>query len=278
MKYTKLLILALFLTSTLFYFNGCENSIVEPTGDDDEYLQTTAITTLFDSSDDPDNIFANDIAAFDDVRTIEDEIKTNESFRNEYEEIKSSFSFLNEVRLEEPPEHYFSTLLPKINERLEATHKHEEISIWEKLFSYWKFAIPVVPIILIFIILKIDIFNPDETLKKGEPNKTIIKEKEYNNIIKEETKDIAVVNEDNNKDTETNISQYQISRTSYDYEYTETKNDYDFFNQNNTSYIDDYLEEVGNYYDDEYLFEEDYEGLSTEEQNEIITKLKEEDF
>ena len=211
------------------------------------------------------------------IRKIEDEIKTNEGFRNEYEEMKSSFSFLKEVRLEEPSEHYFSTLLPKINERLEATHKHEEISIWEKIFSYWKFAIPVVPIILIFIILKIDIFNPDETLKKDEPNKTIIKEKDDNNLIKEENKDLAVLNENNNKDSETNILRYQKSRTSYDYEYTETKDNYDFLNSN-TSYVDDYLEEAEDYYDDEYLLEEDYEELSIEEQNEIITKLKEEDF
>ena len=56
MKYTKLLILVFFVASTLFYFNGCENSIVESTGDDDEYLKTTAITTLFDNSDDPDHL------------------------------------------------------------------------------------------------------------------------------------------------------------------------------------------------------------------------------
>lgn len=211
------------------------------------------------------------------IRKIDDEIKTNEDFRNEYEEMKSSFSFIKETSLEEPPEHYFNTLLPKINERLEATHKHKEISIWEKIFSYWKYAIPVIPIILIFIILKIDIFNPDETLKKNELNNTIIKEKE-DNVISEKNKDLAVVNEDTNKDTETNIPQYKKSRTSYDYEYTETKDDYDFINSNNTSFVNDYLEEVGDYYDDEYLLEEDYENLSIEEQNEIITKLKEEDF
>jgi len=211
------------------------------------------------------------------IRKIEDEIKTNEGFRNEYEEIKSSFSFIKKVKLEEPPEHYFSTLLPKINERLEETSKHQEISIWEKIFSYWKFAIPVIPIVLIFIILKIDFFNLDETLKKDDTNNTIIKEKE-DNTIKEENKDLAVANEDTNKDTETNISQYQKSRTSYDYKYTETKDDYDFLNSNNTSNIDDYLEEVGDYYQDEDLLEEDYEELSIEEQNEIIIKLKEEDF
>lgn len=212
------------------------------------------------------------------IREIENRIKTNADFRDEYEKIKNSFSFLKETKFEEPPAHYFSTLLPKINERLEATQKHEEISIWEKIFSYWKFAIPVVPIILVFIILKIDVFNPDETLKKDVQNETIIKEKIDNNIIKEENKDIAELNEDNNKDAETNILQYKKSRTSNDYEYIETKNDYDFLNSNNTNYIDDYLEEVGDYYDDEYLSEEDYEELSIEEQNEIISKLKEEDF
>ncbi len=211
------------------------------------------------------------------IRKIEDEMKTNEGFRNEYEEMKNSFSFIKKVKLEEPPEHYFSTLLPKINERIEATHKHEEISIWEKIFSYWKFAIPVIPIVLLIVILKIDFFNPDETLKKDDINNTIIKEKE-DNVIKEENKDLAVVNEDTNKDTETKISQYQKSRTSYDYEYTETKDDYDFLNSNNTSNIDDYLEEVKDFYHDEDLLEEDYEELSIEEQNEIIIKLKEEDF
>lgn len=72
MKYTKLLILAIFVASTLIYFNGCQNSIVEPTGDDDEYLKTTAITTLFDNSDDPDNIFANDITGFDNQGAVPD--------------------------------------------------------------------------------------------------------------------------------------------------------------------------------------------------------------
>ena len=72
MKNTTLVFLALFSFLAVVYFSGCENTVTEVTGDDDEYLKNTAITVLYDNSDDPDNIFANDITAFDNGGAVPD--------------------------------------------------------------------------------------------------------------------------------------------------------------------------------------------------------------
>ena len=211
-------------------------------------------------------------------KKILNEINTNPEFRKEYEDLKNSFTFLENTELSEPPDHYFSTLLPKINAKLDKNRNTSEISIWEKIFSYWKFAIPLVPIVLIFMIFKFDIFSPEKNLKVEEnSNNVIIKEKTNDEI--EENKDIAVVQEDSSDESVKTIKEKKYENT-HDYTYEDNISSKETPESDNSSTLNKYLDETGTYYEDnaDHTLEEDFNSLDKEQQDEIILKLKEADF
>ena len=183
-------------------------------------------------------------------KKIKNEINSNPEFRKEYEDLKNSLSFLENTKLSEPPDHYFSTLLPKINAKLEKHRSTSEISIWEKIFSYWKFAIPLVPIVLIFLIFKFDIFSPGNNLKVEEnSNNVIVKEKSNNEIESTENKDIAVIQEDSSDEPVKTVNKQR-------YNYTNENNYEDNISSkktpesDNESTLNEYLDGMDTYYED----------------------------
>ncbi|MBL7129396.1 MAG: hypothetical protein ISS16_10500 [Ignavibacteria bacterium] len=211
-------------------------------------------------------------------KKIQNEINTNPEFRKEYEDLKDSFAFLENTELSEPPDHYFSTLLPKINAKLDKKIKTNDISIWEKIFSYWKFAIPLVPIVLIFLIFKFDIFSPEKNLKVEEnSNNVIIKEKTNDEI--EENKDIAIVQEDSSDESVKTIKEKKYENT-HVYIYEENNSSKEIPKTDNENILNKYLDEIDTYYEDndDYSIEEDFNSLDKEQQDEIILKLKEAEF
>lgn len=82
--------------------------------------------------------------------TIEDRLSHDKSFREQFEELSSTFRFLSDSRFSEPPDHYFSNLPAKINERISSAPLP---SLWERLSFARKILIPVLPVILIFLVL-----------------------------------------------------------------------------------------------------------------------------
>lgn len=213
-------------------------------------------------------------------KKIQNEININPEFRKEYENLKDSFTFLENTKLSEPPDHYFSTLLPKINEKLDKQRSTTEISIWEKIFSYWKFAIPLVPIVLIFLIFKFDIFSPEKNLKVEEnSNNVIIKEKTNNDIESKENKEIAIVPEDSSDESVKIVKEKKYENT-HENTYENNNSSKETPKSDNESILDKYLDEVDTYYEDneDFTLEEEFKSLDKEQQDEIIQKLKEADF
>ncbi|MCE1166369.1 MAG: hypothetical protein LWX07_13305 [Bacteroidetes bacterium] len=60
---------------------------------------------------------------------IEEMIKSDAVFRAEYESMLNTMKFVRNGSLVEPPEHYFNSLVPRINERIEAGNTRASSSI-----------------------------------------------------------------------------------------------------------------------------------------------------
>ncbi len=107
---------------------------------------------------------------------LKKKLDTDESFRNEYQDILKTFSFLSKAKFSEPPDHYFSNLSVRINEKIDSASKD---SWWERLGLFWKILIPVLPVLIalmIFLLNKDDnpekVLTLDTTTKTESPNQT----------------------------------------------------------------------------------------------------------
>ncbi|MCX6163170.1 MAG: hypothetical protein NTV87_17755 [Ignavibacteriae bacterium] len=89
---------------------------------------------------------------------IKSELDGNPDLLKEYMKLSEVLSFVGKTNLEEPPPHYFNSLLPIINERIHAAHSKENI-IFRRILSYWKYAVPVLTVFLIIIIYNIGFRN-----------------------------------------------------------------------------------------------------------------------
>jgi hypothetical protein len=89
-----------------------------------------------------------------------EKIKTDALFKEEYEAMCRTFSFLSKAEFSEPPDHYFTNLQARINDRIPSTVKE---SWWERLSIGWKVLIPAIPVI---IALMIFLFNRDDRQEK----------------------------------------------------------------------------------------------------------------
>ena len=87
-------------------------------------------------------------------------IETDASFKEEYEAMSRTFNFLSKAEFSEPPDHYFTNLQARINEKIPSTVKE---SWWERLSVGWKVLIPAIPVI---IALMIFLFNRDDSQEK----------------------------------------------------------------------------------------------------------------
>jgi len=101
----------------------------------------------------PDYIKGN-INDYKEIERIEREIENNPDFKKEYRELKESMYFLESVKLIEPPDHYFNTILPRLNKSIE-----KKKAPGQNIFSflrlkkyYWGYLVPVIPILIMFLI------------------------------------------------------------------------------------------------------------------------------
>lgn len=89
---------------------------------------------------------------------IKSELDGNPDLLKEYMKLSEVLSFVGKTNLEEPPPHYFNSLLPRINERIHAANSKENI-IFRRILSYWKYAVPVLTVFLIIIIYNVGFRN-----------------------------------------------------------------------------------------------------------------------
>lgn len=159
--------------------------------------------------------YISGLVSNEDRTIIENSLKESAELREFYEDIKSTFEFVKNVKFEEPPAHYFNTLLPRIHEKIEtrAARKFQ----WSNIGAIWKIIVPVAAILLFFILYFV-LRSPENQLTKKEikPIEEIKKDtpKTESPIIKDEKKEPVDQEKDNalNKTTDEKISPVQTKK------------------------------------------------------------------
>lgn len=210
------------------------------------------------------------------IDAIGHEISNNQDFKKEYDSIISVFSNISDIEFSEPPENYFNNLLPRINDRI--TKRDDKFSFIRNLSNLWKYAVPIAAIILFFIGYKAIFKNSDYIDQLNKDTHIVFKELNYS-----DEKSDTSVNTDENFITEKFINTEDKKETSSDKTIPETKKKHEQVRHNISNTEDNALEYLDfSESDDEEIFfseddinyEQEFEMLSKEEQNEIILKIK----
>ena len=121
---------------------------------------------------------------------LEKAMNESAELRELYNEMTGTLAFVRRhVKLKEPPEQYWNSLLPRIHQRIE--DKESKAFSWDKIPSLWKVLVPIAAVVLIALIYYL--VKPSDT--------QITKDKEIENIKKDTNKDnIENKNNDNKND------------------------------------------------------------------------------
>lgn len=205
------------------------------------------------------------------------EILNNPDFRKEFDSISTILESMNSVEFTEPPINYFNNLLPKINERIYENTGKENIF---KRFSYfWKYAVPVATIILFFIGYKTFFKNSEYINRINNDSEIVLKEYSYSD---EKTADTSV-NSDEKFISEN--PEYQENNTETTGDFKKSSNIQKSTERNkiskNEEQINSFIDFSENAAEEEILlnsddmnYEQDFEKMSSEEQNDLLSKIK----
>jgi hypothetical protein len=218
------------------------------------------------------------------IKTIENEIVTNNSIKEEYDNLKNTIYFLKNTDLNSPPDLYFNSLLPRINDIVDSRQINKGLisSFTSKINYFWKYLIPVIPVIIIIIVYNIyfkQFQNTDNKINQNNnsTNEAIIQNDSNTGRINENDSMFGIEFNGTNKNTEDTFTNLYSSENSI-----YTNNKVKLSNNNKTEKIE---ENVFENPDDVNIFVNDDEDiniekelfeLNQENQSEIINNLKNE--
>ncbi len=212
------------------------------------------------------------------IQRIKSEIDSNPDFKSEYELISETFSSVNNLKFSEPPEHYFSNLVPRINARIEKQNNKSPFLHFFRISNLLKYALPAISVVLIIVII-----NYSNKNKKDE-NMFIQSDHTINNIMnnKSDTTTDSINNlkkqleEESNKETNENNLSTEVKEVNNP-EKISTKNKQEKVTEENNSGILELFTESEET-EEEYYYESDFSSLSQSEQNELLNKLSNTNF
>jgi len=187
---------------------------------------------------------------------IEERLNNDKTFYAEYMKIKETYNYMKDVETDRAPENYFSSLLPRINERIESESTQK--SFWHYLIGSWKIAVPALTVILLIVI-----FNKSDKIENtngvpGINHRTEIISADSN--IKESKEVITNSEEEKTVSTETVIAPVKRKTVT-----TVKKENLSMLSE---SIFSESEEEEEFYYEDEFV------NMNESEQNELINNLK----
>jgi hypothetical protein len=202
---------------------------------------------------------------------IEEEIRINAGFREEYELMKETYSSIKDLEFSEPPAHYFTNLMPLINQRIENNSGFSFAHMF-RLANLFKYALPAVSVIVLIFIFTFSnksnksenmFVHTDDTITEIMRNnkdtiKTIEKTVESNTTEEKELTDNTTVNTTHKVNREKNTSQT-------------VKTVSEKPGINNIEALFTETERTEHY--DDYVYETDFNTLSGKEQADLINKL-----
>jgi hypothetical protein len=214
-------------------------------------------------------------------KAISSEISGNPGFKNEFDSLKSAFKSLNSFKFSEPPDYYFNNLLPRINGKINV---ESQSFIFKKSFTaIWKFALPVTAVILMFIGYK-TFFSNNDIMNNVKNDSQIVLNNDFQNKIKNDDS-INKIEEDlsssktENKDEDvfSNMTKSYFSRQN-----VHGNNNLTNAEENNNPAIDISEntpdDDVFFSNDDEPNIEQEFDKLNSDEQNKILSEIKNSKF
>ncbi|MCI0472514.1 MAG: hypothetical protein L0Y76_02920 [Ignavibacteria bacterium] len=203
----------------------------------------------------PDYVTGDELET--DIREqIEKRLKNDKSFYAEYLRIKETYEYMKDVETDAAPENYFSSLLPRIHERIELTSPRK--SILRYIIGSWKIAVPALTVILLIMI-----FNKSDKIENINGVPGINHQTETipaDSNIKEKTEVNTYIPEEETVVTETlsvPVRQKTVNTVN-----TENVN---FLNEQIFSETET---------EEEFYYEDEFLNMSESEQNELINNLK----
>ncbi|MFZ4592481.1 MAG: hypothetical protein ACOYN6_15880 [Ignavibacteria bacterium] len=202
---------------------------------------------------------------------IEEEIRINAGFREEYELMKETYSSIKDLEFSEPPAHYFTNMVPRINQRIESNSGFSFAHMF-RLANLFKYALPAVSVIVLIVIFTFSnkssknenmFVHTDDTITEIMRNnkdtiKTIEKTMESNATEEKELTDNTTVNTSHKVNREKNTNQT-----------VKTVTEKPVANNIESLFAD--TEQTENF--DDYVYETDFSTLSGKEQADLINKL-----
>jgi len=187
---------------------------------------------------------------------IEERLKNDKSFYAEYLRIKETYEYMKDVETDAAPENYFSSLLPKIHERIELRSTRK--SILDYIIGSWKIAVPALTVILLIMI-----FNKSDKIENINGVPGINQQTETmpaDSNIKEKTEVITNTAEEKTEETETvSVPLRQKTVNTVKTENVNLLNE-QIFSETEA--------------EDEFYYEDEFQNMSESEQNELINNLK----
>ncbi len=204
------------------------------------------------------------------IKAIEYEISTNQNFKKEFDSLNSTFVNLKKLEFSEPPTNYFNNFLPKLNEKIYENSKSYKLGF--NLSKFWKYVVPVVTIILFFIGYKTIFKNNEYINNLNNDSQIVIKELNYSDDKNFSSKNDSEPKSENKEEiiNSKNENTYKNNIKSRDYgKKISIKNEDFIFDINDT-----YSEEEIFFSDDDLNFDNKFEKMTSEEQNNLIDKIK----
>lgn len=205
------------------------------------------------------------------IHSIEEEISRNANFKEEYELMKETYSSIKDLEFSEPPAHYFTNLVPRINQRIEnkSTFSFEHMFRLANLFKYALPAVSVIVLIFIFTFSNKSSKNANMFVHTEDTIAEIMKTGKDTIKSTENNMDNTSVEEKEFTENTTLNSPHKIKKERNADQTVKTVTE----KQNNINIEVLFTEtEIADVYDD-YVYETDFSTLSGKEQADLINKL-----
>jgi hypothetical protein len=86
----------------------------------------------------------------EDKKAVDKALLESEELRNLYQEMSSALQYISDVKFEDPSPQYWSSLLPRIHQKIE--ERENKSFSWGKIALTWKILIPAAAVLLIAVI------------------------------------------------------------------------------------------------------------------------------
>lgn len=96
---------------------------------------------------------------------VEKALQESSDLKSFYSDMKDTFEFVGNVKFEEPSPQYWSTLLPRIHEKIDA--RQSKKFSWGNIAAFWKIAVPVAAVIVIFMVYRV-LISPEKQITNKE--------------------------------------------------------------------------------------------------------------